>query len=102
MPGVHTARRQDRPVRRDPEKVARWLWQLLGFAWLDHARGDRHHITHVGLYFARHGHLTTWTVDDLAVQLLDGADPAPARPAFLELADAAWRRESGRTTHFPI
>lgn len=86
---------------RDPDKVARWLWQLLGYAWLDHARGDRHHITHVGLYFARHGHLTTWAVDDLAAQLLGGADPARARAAFLDLADDAWRRESGRTTRLP-
>jgi hypothetical protein len=38
---------------RDADRVGRWLWQLLGYAWLD-AR-DRYRIRAVGLYLARHG-----------------------------------------------
>jgi hypothetical protein len=37
---------------RDPDRVARWLWQLLGYAWLDPT--DRYRIRSVGLYLARH------------------------------------------------
>jgi hypothetical protein len=44
----HTA-----PLYADPERVGRWLWQLLGYAWLD--TGDRYRIRDVGLYLARYG-----------------------------------------------
>lgn len=86
---------------RDPHKVARWLWQLLGYAWLDHAQSGRHHVTRVGLYFARHGHTITWAVDDLAAQLLDDTDPGPSRTAFRHLAFDTWRWEAGRSHQPP-
>lgn len=81
---------------RDPHKVARWLWQLLGYAWLDHAHGCRHHVVRVGRSFACHGHMIRWTVDKLAEQLLDGATHSRARAAFLDVACDTWRAEAAR------
>lgn len=79
---------------RDPDRVARWLWQLLGYAWLDH--DDAHRIRGVGLYLARHGALITWPLDHFAAALLDDADVPGARAEFRELAARAWAAESGR------
>lgn len=60
---------------RDPARVGRWLWQLLGYAWLDPT--DRYRIRSVGLYLARHGVLITWPLSDLAAALLtDSGRPA--------------------------
>ncbi|MDN5749321.1 MAG: hypothetical protein L0H64_12520 [Pseudonocardia sp.] len=81
---------------RDPDRVGRWLWQLLGYAWLDH--DDAHHIRGVGLYLARHGALITWPLDEFAAALLDDADVPAARAEFRELAARAWAAESGRPT----
>jgi hypothetical protein len=64
---------------RDRTRVARWLWQLLGYAWLD--ADDRYGIRNVGLYLARHGVNIVWPVDDLATALLQGADQTRVRTA---------------------
>lgn len=47
---------------RDRDRIASWLWQLLGYAWLDY-RADRCRIRGVGLYLGRHGVLVTWPLD---------------------------------------
>jgi len=53
---------------RDPERVARWIWQILLYAWLDTA--DLYRIRRVGLLLARHGVLITWPLARLVDQLL--------------------------------
>lgn len=71
---------------REPARIVRWLWQLLGYAWLDQA--DRYRIRRVGLYLARHGRLVTWPLDTYAATL--AGDPAavePLRGEFLALVD---------------
>lgn len=83
-----------------PERIARWCWQILLYAWLD--TGDLHHIRAVGLYLARHGALVTWDLDTYAGFLL--GDPRPevqhrARAAFRALAADVIRAEGA---HFPI
>jgi hypothetical protein len=80
---------------RDPARVGRWLWQLLGYAWLDPT--DRYRIRDAGLYFARHGLLLTWPLPDLAAALL-----GPGRPAGPRDVDAAaeqFRRLAVLTQH---
>ncbi|QRP49525.1 hypothetical protein [Amycolatopsis sp. FDAARGOS 1241] len=57
---------------RDPGNVGRWLWQLLLYAWLD--VGDLYRIRDVGLLLARHGTVVTWSVDQLAEDLLGSPD----------------------------
>uniref|UniRef100_UPI003F4932B4 hypothetical protein n=1 Tax=Amycolatopsis sp. CA-290885 TaxID=3239925 RepID=UPI003F4932B4 len=57
---------------RDQGKVARWLWQVLFYAWLDTA--DLYRIRRVGLLLARHGVLITWPVEELAAGLLGHRD----------------------------
>ena len=79
---------------RDPQKVTRWLWQLLAYAWLD--PDDRHRVRAVGLYLARHGELITWPLPSYAAALLDGGDVDAARAEFRALAARAWAAESGR------
>ena len=70
---------------RDPHRVATWLWQLLGYAWLD--THDRYRIRRVGLYLARHGILLSWPLDMLAETLVRVPEcVAPARAEFLDLA----------------
>lgn len=82
-------------IRTDhPERVARWLWQLLGYAWLDVT--DRWRIRRVGLYLARHGVLVTWSADELAARLLDEHRTErreQARAEFLALAQRALTAE---------
>ncbi|MHA6631910.1 hypothetical protein ACU61A_41315 [Pseudonocardia sichuanensis] len=77
---------------RDTDRVGRWLWQLLGYAWLDTT--DRYRIRAAGLYLARHGTLITWPVDDLAAALL--ADPdgttGPDVAAAIDTAAEQFRR----------
>lgn len=46
---------------RDPDRVARWLWQLQAYVWLD--TDDHYRIRSVGLYLARHAVLRTWPLD---------------------------------------
>ena len=50
-----------------PERTARWLWQILGYAWLDVT--GRWGIDSVALYFARHGLQLTWSLAELAEEL---------------------------------
>lgn len=73
---------------RDTARVARWLWQLLGYAWLD--TGDRYRIRAVGLYLARHGTLITWPLAHFTTALLDGHDPAAAARGFRRHAEHAY------------
>ncbi|WP_410597859.1 hypothetical protein [Amycolatopsis sp. lyj-23] len=84
----------------NPDRIARWCWQILLYAWLD--TGDLHHIRAVGLYLARHGALVTWDLDTYAGLLLD--DPSPdlrhrARESFRGVATDVIRAEGA---HFPI
>ena len=84
---------------RDPERVARWLWQLLGYAWLDDA--DHYRIRAVGLYLARHGALITWPLDRFAAALLgehQGRDVAAAATNFRRLAARVITTETGQPT----
>lgn len=62
-----------------------WVWKLLTSAWLDTA--DAYQVRTVGLYFARHGALVTWPVDELADVLLEGGDRDAARDEFRALAE---------------
>jgi hypothetical protein len=84
----------------DESRTTRWLWQLLGYAWLDVA--DRYRIRTVGLYLARHGLLLTWPLDDLTRKLLgcgdgggDGEGEA-ARAEFRTLATRVLTEEGAR------
>lgn len=84
----------------DPDKVSRWLWQILLYAWLDTA--DLHHVRAVGLYLARHGVLVTWELDEFASLLL--ADTTTGhrqrvRRGFEAIAKEVITAEGGR---FPI
>jgi hypothetical protein len=78
-------------IRVEPaSKVVVWLWQVLGYAWLD-LIGDRYRIRAVALYLSRHGILVRWTVDELAARMLahsrtGGSGVAAARDEFLALA----------------
>jgi hypothetical protein len=54
---------------RNQDRIARWLYQLLGYAWLD-SPADRYGIRSVGLYLARHGVLLTWPLDYFEQTLL--------------------------------
>jgi hypothetical protein len=89
---------------RDVERTGRWLWRLLACAWLDQA--DYYRVRDVGLYFARHGTLLTWSVDTLAGLLLGGGDPDGARSEFLELAGSVMARDGAgpprRIEHFAL
>jgi hypothetical protein len=71
---------------RDRDRIARWLFQLLGYAWLD-TTADFYGIRSVGLYLARHGVLVTWPLDYFERTLVDlpGCVP-PARREFLSHA----------------
>lgn len=82
-------------VRTDKEdRSVRWLWQLIGYAWLDIA--DRYQIRDVGLYLARHGVLVTWSLDSLTGMLLRGGDQDEARAEFRALAERMLLKEGAR------
>jgi hypothetical protein len=83
-------------IRTDnADRTRRWLWQLLGYAWLDVA--DRWRIRTVGLYLARHGALVTWGLDELAARLLGGPGrTAQARAEFRAVAERAITAEGAR------
>jgi len=68
---------------RDRDRIAWWLYQLLGYAWLD-STADLYAIRNVGLYLARQGVLVTWPLDYFEQTLVDlpGCVP-PARREFL-------------------
>jgi hypothetical protein len=79
---------------KDPQRVARWLWQLLGYAWLD--TEDHYGIRNVGLYLARHGVILTWPVDQLAGVLLNATSASrveATRREFLGYAYDAMQLE---------
>lgn len=76
------------------DRSVRWLWQLIGYAWLDIT--DRYRIRDVGLYLARHGVLVTWSLDALAGTLLGGDDQDEARAEFRALAERVLTREGAR------
>jgi hypothetical protein len=85
--GGHTLVDVKTVVRVDhPQRTARWLWQVLGYAWLDVT--DRWGIESVALYFARHGLQLTWPVEELAEELAGpGVSVDALRSEFLTLAD---------------
>lgn len=89
-------------IRVDAERTARWLWQLLGYAWLDTA--DRWRIRTVGLLLARHGVVVDWPVDELAARLLGvrgisrHRQVAKARGEFLAVAGRVLIAEGARLT----
>lgn len=65
-----------------------WLWQLLGYVFLDH--DGRHGITHVGLYLSRHAWLGTWPVDELVTAL--AGEPSTVEDLRLEFLEVVTRR----------
>ncbi|SFO44126.1 hypothetical protein SAMN05216207_10595 [Pseudonocardia ammonioxydans] len=80
---VKTVARVDQPAR-----IARWCWQLLGYAWLD--VGDRWRIRRVALYLARHGITLEWPVPELETVLVGD-------PGQIEQTRAAFRRLAGQS-----
>ncbi|HEX3780333.1 MAG TPA: hypothetical protein VHX38_11745 [Pseudonocardiaceae bacterium] len=70
----------------DPQRTARWLWQILGYAWLDVA--GRWDVESVALYFARHGLQLTWPLAELAEELAGpGVRVDALRAEFRQLAE---------------
>ena len=57
-----------------PEIQVDWLWQILGYVFLDEGRRG---IERVGLYLSRHAWLATWGVDEL-LSALAGQDVTEA------------------------
>jgi len=51
-----------------PRLEVEWLWQVLGYVFLDQGRRS---IDRVGLYLSRHTWLGTWPVDELVSALAD-------------------------------
>ncbi|WP_226364794.1 hypothetical protein [Pseudonocardia sp. ICBG162] len=77
---VKTVLRTDQPAR-----IARWLWQLLGYVWLDTA--DRWQIRRAALYLARHGVTVAWPIPELEARMVgDPGRVEGARHAFRRLA----------------
>lgn len=81
---------------RDPAKVARWLWQLLGYAWLD--VDDRYRIRRVGILLGRHARLVTWDLDQYAATLAGPVDIAELRRTFRTLIDRAYAADHAAVT----
>ncbi|MBC3189459.1 hypothetical protein H7X46_00030 [Pseudonocardia sp. C8] len=80
---VKTVLRADQPAR-----IARWVWQLLGYAWLDH--GDRWQIRYLAFYLARHGVTVRWPVTELEALLVgDPARVPGVRAEFRRLTEQA-------------
>jgi hypothetical protein len=78
----------------NPDRLARWLWQILGYAWLD--TQDMYEIRSVGLYFARHGVTASWGLSAFESFLLGGTGRADAaREDFLSLARRVIQAEGG-------
>lgn len=79
-------------VRTDnTERTARWLWQLLAYAWLDTA--DTWGIRSVGLYLARHGALVSWPLSRFTATITGGRDVDAVREEFLTVAARAVAEE---------
>jgi hypothetical protein len=69
-----------------PQRTARWLWQILGYGWLD--VDGRWGIDSVALYFARHGLQLTWSLTELAEELAGpGVSVGQLRAEFLQVAE---------------
>jgi hypothetical protein len=69
----------------NPDQVARWLWRLAAYTWLDTT--NRYRVQAVGLYLARHGLHVTWDATTFTHALLGntkGMDSA--RKEFRRLA----------------
>ncbi|WP_224404122.1 hypothetical protein [Pseudonocardia sp. ICBG1034] len=80
---VKTVLRADQPAR-----IARWVWQLLGYAWLD--TGDRWKARHLAFYLARHGVTLRWPLAELETLLVgDPSRVAQVRDEFRRLAEHA-------------
>src|SRR5690606_23321796 len=77
----------------DEQRVARWLWQIAGYAALD--AGDVWRIRRAGVLLARHGVLVTWPVEELFAQLAAvGGDRADeVRRSFADAVGQAARSE---------
>jgi hypothetical protein len=83
-------------VRVDhPQRTERWLWQILGYAWLDVT--DRWGIDSVALYFARHGLQLTWPLAELAEELAGpGVRIDQLRDEFRQVAERIITAEGAR------
>lgn len=83
-------------VRVDhPQRTERWLWQILGYAWLDVT--NRWGIDSVALYFARHGLQLTWPLDELAEELAGpGVSVDQLRAEFVQLAERVLTSEGAQ------
>ncbi|HEX4702603.1 MAG TPA: hypothetical protein VH352_10790, partial [Pseudonocardiaceae bacterium] len=94
--GGHTLVDVKTVVRVDnPQRTARWLWQILGYAWLDVT--DRWGIGSVALYFARHGLQLTWPLDELAEELAGpGVRIDRLRAEFRQVAERVITAEGAR------
>ncbi|HEX3790844.1 MAG TPA: hypothetical protein VHW44_23480 [Pseudonocardiaceae bacterium] len=94
--GGHTLVDVKTVVRTDhPDRTSRWLWQILGYAWLDVT--DRWGIESVALYFARHGLQLTWPVDELAEELAGpGVKVNELRAEFREVAERVLTAEGAK------
>ncbi|MFC4951010.1 hypothetical protein [Pseudonocardia sp. GCM10023141] len=78
----------------DPDRVGRWLWRLLSYAWLDTT--DQYRIRAAGLYLARHGALITWPICHLANALLTSPDGPPNDGHAVASTAAEFRRLAER------
>lgn len=77
-----------------PDRTARWLWQILAYAWLD--VHDVYRIRSVGVYLARHGVVVTWNLQTFADNMLGGTGrAADARRDFLRVAERLITEEGG-------
>ncbi|HWO65773.1 MAG TPA: hypothetical protein VNO31_37650, partial [Umezawaea sp.] len=69
----------------EPDRVARGLWRLAAYTWLDTT--DRYRVHAVGFYLARHGLHVTWDATTFTRALLGSAKGVDsARREFLRLA----------------
>lgn len=79
----------------EPERVARWLWRLAAYTWLDTT--DRYRVHAVGLYLARHGLHLTWDATTFTQALLGSAKGVDsARKEFLRIARRVITAEGAR------
>ncbi|HEX5404121.1 MAG TPA: hypothetical protein VFX16_17680 [Pseudonocardiaceae bacterium] len=77
------------------ERTERWLWQILGYAWLDVT--DQWGIESVALYFARHGLQLTWPLAELAEELAGpGVSVDQLRDEFRQVAGRMMTSEGAR------
>jgi len=81
----------------DPDRVGRWLWQILAYAWL--GTHDLHRIRSVGLYLARHGAPSCRGAEHLRRASWTPTCGTRTHEQFLALARRAIRAEGGQ---FPI